>query len=66
MKLEELLSTTRPNAEKVVIFYTDGEMYPCLTCADELMEEARELREGQKCRILFGRGAVSGFRSNHD
>lgn len=46
-KLQELLASARPNAEKVVIFYTDGEMYPCLTCASELAETARVLREGQ-------------------
>jgi hypothetical protein len=46
-KLKEVLATTRPNADKVVIFYTDGEMY-CSTCADALIEEARQFREGQK------------------
>src|SRR5262249_4713196 len=45
LKLDELLSTTRPNADKVVIFYTDGQMYPCDTCADEILEHARKLRE---------------------
>src|SRR5689334_6098464 len=43
IKLEELLNTTRPNADKVVIFYTDGQMYPCPTCADEILEQARRL-----------------------
>src|SRR5215213_2341174 len=47
MKLQELLNTARPNADKVVIFYTDGLMYPCVTCADEIIELARRLREGQ-------------------
>src|SRR5688572_29036578 len=48
MKLEELLITARPNADKVVIFYTDGQIYSCLTCADEILEQARKLREGQQ------------------
>jgi hypothetical protein len=46
-KLQELLTTARPNAEKVVIFYTDGEMYPCWTCASEIIESAREFRDAQ-------------------
>src|SRR5215213_8824784 len=48
MKLQELLNTARPNADKVVIFYTDGLMYSCPTCADETIEAARNFREGQK------------------
>ena len=47
-KLEELLATARPEADKVVIFYTDGLIYPCSTCADEIREAARNLRENQK------------------
>lgn len=47
MKVEELLKSARPNAEKVAIFYTDGEMYPCPTCADEVIEQARQLRDVQ-------------------
>lgn len=46
-KLNEVLATARPNADKVAIFYTDGEMY-CPTCGDQLIEEARKLRDGQK------------------
>jgi hypothetical protein len=46
-KLKEVLATARPNADKVAIFYTDGEMYCPLICADQLIEEARQLREGQ-------------------
>ena len=48
MKLQELLATTRSNAEKVVIFYTDGEMYPCPTCAYEILDQAGNLRDTQK------------------
>jgi hypothetical protein len=47
-KLEELLTSARARADKVVIFYTDGLMYPCPTCADEIRETARKLREEQK------------------
>ena len=46
-KLEELLTTVRPAARKVVIFYTDGEMYPCITCPLEITGTALKLRVGQ-------------------
>lgn len=48
LKLDELLSTARPNADKVVIFYTDGQMYPCDSCADEILEQARKLRDARQ------------------
>jgi hypothetical protein len=47
-KLQELLATARPNADKVVIFYTDGLIAMCPSCADEITEAARKLRDEQQ------------------
>ncbi|HWT03523.1 MAG TPA: tubulin-like doman-containing protein [Pyrinomonadaceae bacterium] len=47
-KLGEQLATARPGADKVVIFYTDGLIASCPTCADEIMEAARVMRENQQ------------------
>lgn len=44
-KLEEHLATARPQAEKVVIFYTDGLIYPFPGTDNEIKEAARQLRE---------------------
>lgn len=48
LKLRELVATARPDAEKVVIFYTDGLMYPCDTCGEEIIEAARGFRDIEK------------------
>ena len=49
-KLEELLATARPNAEKVVIFYTDGDIYSLLSVA-EITATALRLRVGQNVQF---------------
>lgn len=49
-KLQELLTTVRPNAEKVVIFYTDGEIYSLLH-AGEIIATALKLRVGQNVQF---------------
>jgi hypothetical protein len=46
VKLQELLGSARPQADKVVIFYTDGLIYS-LFSADNIRETARQLRDEQ-------------------
>jgi len=52
-KLEELLTTTRPKAEKVVIFYTDGDIYAPidLLSAADITARALRLRVGQNVQF---------------
>ena len=49
-KLDELLATARPKANKVVIFYTDGVMYSFFN-GNQIREAARRLREDQHVDI---------------
>ncbi|HKR11580.1 MAG TPA: tubulin-like doman-containing protein [Pyrinomonadaceae bacterium] len=50
-KLEELLATARPKAEKVVIFYTDGVIHGPLIYIPEITATALNMRFGQKVQF---------------
>lgn len=50
-KLEELLTTARPNAERVVIFYTDGDIYSGLLYAADITTRAWRLRAEQNVQF---------------